>query len=1464
MAFVSGGIQKSVLQLRQEQADRGETPTANQYETIKDGSKSDKTISYEIKMKNAQAVIDRQKTNVLLEAVNARTQENRAEYDARKEYNIKQALQKDAQTLNDDRIIGKEYIDALQRYGAAGRKHAHQRDLNTVLAEQQGGVPIEKEEHKRELSERDRSGSKGKSSSSRRRSRSRDRDRRRRRSRSRSRDRESSSRHRRRRSRSRDKDRKRHGSRRSRSRSPKRKSIFQDPPKEYNKGVSDAAKSYLGAKDQAPTTINNYGQSLRIKGADFEQYGDQATKALTAHQKYTDAEGYVTATSGFRYIPRDPNAPIPHAEVKGWLHCWCQTKQFDKPVYELTEEGKAPYKKYTVKLTVKTKTGVELDIKPVVVANSKKVAMQNAAWTFVDELISRGLLEESHAPPRQNYNATEEMAVGEITGLDVSPQATYQGGGWTLTNCILRLRRFCSAIKAPLDIQIHAYGPDHDRKTDAHCVIKFQVRGEKEERVYQTNHTTKNRKQAQAAVALTLMRALYKDGFIEANRAPMMRPPMVDFTKSGSGLMAEATTEELKEINETFGGWIPSNSEMGLKNILRNWDISQEALSCECLGRTGGDQFLVFKAELRLTLVMTTMAQLTTRHELFAYGRDRSKKEARDNCASMMMRQLFKFGIVLNSTWSTNKPGPNAHMWEIRPGPVGAAYSNSDIYVTNKLNELRPAPDELNHPSTILSHIEAALKCVSDWIHEEEIYQEYSHALNNKRTLLGMQRVGPIAMDMMLTNERRAHVVVTCGRRPTDKLLQLVAGKTIQMLLYTERGFTNYSKRMEELRNYHKKMDQLEEAKRAAKEEEERKKLELEALIEQQKQEAIKKEEESRNAAIAAMKKAKEQREKAKKALEEMERLDQEASGTEEKKLDETKENDEAKENSEAKQNDEAKEKETEPEELEPMQTDESAVQKRSESVSESESEKPTGQEVPTNFAEERAKQLAEENTENRQEQNGLTDAANWDSIENDRKQDISEKALDSSNGNDKNTQDSQVQKTNESQPTNEESNQKLGQATKLGIPPPSFMKDGGIKIDTTEPKEPRADPDYYQIQMEPTNSGYLVTYGIIAPAKMVVRVTLTSNVLRQDLSLKKREKAEKKAELERIANKDEPEFKRLKAEKKEAGLLPPQEPNDQNGVITEASGTAEQKDPSGEVKEKDAPGTIGDIEKPETVQDNPEQEAKDKQQMDEMEVTEEPPKTPTPSEGEADKETSKNGEQKDQDKEKGPEITGSQPPTYVPIGQDKPPQAKPWDKLSIQETDDQPNANQKPNYHPLSDKLNQPKNEANGQPKNETGVKNEDVKGEVKVVPWLGVAPMMPSADDHARFKFGPYFKNMSLEECEIIEQENGRLPAQPGLGALAELRRIKWYQHVGLNTPYLPDICRLIRGLAVREPSWRPFRILCPWTIALILEILIRYEIRENCNTAITLSPGRVLRLCLEAIAKGFRFPVLRLLGF
>ena len=80
-----------------------------------------------------------------------------------------------------------------------------------------------------------------------------------------------------------------------------------------------------------------------------------------------------------------------------------------------------------------------------------------------------------------------------------------------------------------------------------------------------------------------------------------------------------------------------------------------------------------------------------------------------------------------------------------------------------------------------------------------------------------MQRVGPIAMDMMLTGERRAHVVLTCGRRPTRALLDKVCGKTIQMLQYTERTFSNFAQRKQELEQYWKQLDEAEEKEKVAK-----------------------------------------------------------------------------------------------------------------------------------------------------------------------------------------------------------------------------------------------------------------------------------------------------------------------------------------------------------------------------------------------------------------------------------------------------------------------------------------------------------------------------------------------------------------------------------------------------------------------------------------------------------------------
>merc|ERR1712050_54857 len=105
----------------------------------------------------------------------------------------------------------------------------------------------------------------------------------------------------------------------------------------------------------------------------------------------------------------------------------------------------------------------------------------------------------------------------------------------------------------------------------------------------------------------------------------------------------------------------------------------------------------------------------------------------------------------------------------------------------------------MNFPSKAIGHGEAALKNISDLVHENEIHKEYSNALQNRRTLLGLQRVGPIAMNMMLTGERRAHLVLNCARRPTKKLLEFVAEKVIDMLKTTERPFADFDERKEHL-----------------------------------------------------------------------------------------------------------------------------------------------------------------------------------------------------------------------------------------------------------------------------------------------------------------------------------------------------------------------------------------------------------------------------------------------------------------------------------------------------------------------------------------------------------------------------------------------------------------------------------------------------------------------------------------
>lgn len=498
---------------------------------------------------------------------------------------------------------------------------------------------------------------------------------------------------------------------------------------------------------------------------------------------------------------------------------------FDAPQYEVVQSGRPPRQVFEATLTIKTRRGEIIDCQPTYTAKSKKAACTEVAWLFIEQMVERGLLQKDKVPTREmSMQLTSKTGINstDVKAIDLSPEAKQAGGNWNLAQAIHRFHTFCQLIKCPMDITLNAYGPDHDRQTDAHCKIKFQIVGETEPRVYSASVTCQNKKQAQSAAALMMIRQLYADGYVEQFRKPMKMPPRVIFSKSEGTTDQAAMDEDEKKIT---GGWVLANSINALTIILKRWGIDPN-FWCEPRGKPTKYTFIMFISELRLTLTMKTQAQLTTKHELFAFGRQKSKKDSRAEAAVSMMRQLYKFGICQAAFQSTHRLGKNAHLWEIKLGLQGAPYEPDDIYVTNKLNTMRPDPEELTYPSTVVSHIEAALKCCSDWLHEEEIAEEYSAALAGKRTLLGMQRVGPIAMDMMLTGERRAHVVLTCGRRPTRKLLEQVAGKTIQMLQYTSRGFINQFQMNQDFAAYHKAQDEAENAaKEEAEQEEKFKKL---------------------------------------------------------------------------------------------------------------------------------------------------------------------------------------------------------------------------------------------------------------------------------------------------------------------------------------------------------------------------------------------------------------------------------------------------------------------------------------------------------------------------------------------------------------------------------------------------------------------------------------------------------------
>ncbi|XP_026159165.1 interleukin enhancer-binding factor 3-like isoform X2 [Mastacembelus armatus] len=105
-----------------------------------------------------------------------------------------------------------------------------------------------------------------------------------------------------------------------------------------------------------------------------------------------------------------------------------------------------------------------------------------------------------------------------------------------------------------------------------------------------------------------------------------------------------------------------------------------------------------------------------------------------------------------------------------------------DRHVMAKHSEVYPSPEELEAVQKIVSHVERALKTVSD---EMDIPQdcnkntEVESASNDsqERVLRGVMRVGLVAKGLLLKGDKDLELVLLCSKKPTVTLLGQVAEK---------------------------------------------------------------------------------------------------------------------------------------------------------------------------------------------------------------------------------------------------------------------------------------------------------------------------------------------------------------------------------------------------------------------------------------------------------------------------------------------------------------------------------------------------------------------------------------------------------------------------------------------------------------------------------------------------------------
>ncbi|XP_035516149.1 interleukin enhancer-binding factor 3-like isoform X2 [Morone saxatilis] len=113
-----------------------------------------------------------------------------------------------------------------------------------------------------------------------------------------------------------------------------------------------------------------------------------------------------------------------------------------------------------------------------------------------------------------------------------------------------------------------------------------------------------------------------------------------------------------------------------------------------------------------------------------------------------------------------------------------------DRHVMAKHSEVYPSPEELEAVQTIVSHVECALKTVSDQMDAPKEEKENTEAESDsqERVLRGVMRVGLVAKGLLLKGDKDLELVLLCSNKPTITLLKQVAEKLTAQLEESSAG----------------------------------------------------------------------------------------------------------------------------------------------------------------------------------------------------------------------------------------------------------------------------------------------------------------------------------------------------------------------------------------------------------------------------------------------------------------------------------------------------------------------------------------------------------------------------------------------------------------------------------------------------------------------------------------------------